>query len=85
MSGTLVLFEPTSVPKARIVFENPVELGLFPNNSISVVTPNIFELKAMYEAAHDYGRFEGSQWWAILDSFGITSQFRHGTFLAMRL
>jgi len=85
MSGTIVLFEPTSVPKARIVFENPVELGLFPNHSVDIITPNIFELKAMYEAAGESGFFENSEWWVILDSFGITSQFRHGIFLVVRL
>ena len=84
MSGTIVLFEPTSVPKSRVVFEDPVELGLFPNHSVDIVTPNIFELKAMYEAARESGFFESSEWWAILDGFGITSQFRQGMVLVIR-
>jgi hypothetical protein len=66
------------VPKARIVFEKPVELGLFPKHSISIVTPNILELKAMYEAADELGFFAGSGWWRILDGFSITSQCRQG-------
>ncbi len=30
----------------------------------------------MYNAAQENGHFEGSEWWSILDSFRITSQFR---------
>jgi pseudouridine-5'-phosphate glycosidase/pseudouridine kinase len=75
-----VLFEPTSVPKARKLFEKPVELGLFPKHSVSIVTPNILELRSLYEAADENEFFAGSEWWSILDGFGITSQFRDGTF-----
>lgn len=68
------------MPKATTIFKKPVELGLFPKHSINIVTPNIFELKAMYDAAKENGHFEGSDWWSILDSFKITSRFRQGTF-----
>lgn len=76
----LVLFEPTSVSKAAVIFQKPVKLELFPKHSINIITPNIFELKAMYNAAQENGHFEGKEWWTILDSFKVTSQFRQGKF-----
>jgi pseudouridylate synthase / pseudouridine kinase len=62
-----------------VIFRKPVKLGLFPKHSINVITPNILELKAMYNAAQENGLFEGSEWWSILDSFKVTSQFRQGS------
>jgi hypothetical protein len=74
----LVLFEPTSVPKAAVAFRKPVQLGLFPKHSISAVTPNIYELRALHEACEKGGYFESPEWWSLLDSFNATSQFRQG-------
>ena len=34
----------------------------------------------MYDAAQENGHFECSDWWSVLDSFKITSQFRQGSF-----
>lgn len=81
----LVLFEPTSVSKASVIFQKPVELALFPKHSINVITPNIYELTAMYNAAKENGHFERMEWWSILDSFKVTSQFRQGKFRPMNL
>src|SRR5271156_4832900 len=77
-STEIVLFEPTSVPKASVIFREPVELEVFPRHSINIVTPNMLELKAMHQAAQDNGYFEGPEWWSMLDSFKVTSQFRQG-------
>jgi pseudouridine-5'-phosphate glycosidase/pseudouridine kinase len=55
-------------------------LGIFPKHSINIVTPNIYELKAMYNAAQENGHFDSLEWWKTLDSFKITSQFRQGRF-----
>lgn len=73
-----MLFEPTSVPKAASIFTESIKLGLFPKHSISIVTPNIFELKALYEAAQGGGYFDTPEWWALLDSFNADSRFRQG-------
>jgi hypothetical protein len=75
-----VLFEPTSVARAATIFQNSVELGLFPNHSIDMITPNVFELKAMFQEAQRKNLFEGSEWLSLIDGFGLTSQFRQGIF-----
>jgi pseudouridylate synthase / pseudouridine kinase len=54
-------------------------LDLFPDHSISIVTPTIHELEAMVTAAQINGFFDSNQWWTILDSFGVESLFRRGT------
>ena len=74
----LVLFEPTSVPKASRIFKKPVNLDVFPTHSINIVTPNMFELKAMHQAAEENGHFENPEWWNVLNSFQINSEHRHG-------
>jgi len=75
----IVLFEPTSVAKASVIFEDPVKLGVYPAHSIDLITPNLYELKAMFKAAEKKHLFEGIEWWDMLDSFNLTSQFRQGT------
>lgn len=73
-----VLFEPTSVPRAATIFQKPVELGLYPKHSIDMITPNVFELKAMFQEAQRNNHFEGAEWLSLVDGFGLTSQFRQG-------
>jgi hypothetical protein len=77
----IVLFEPTSVAKASVIFEDPVKLGVYPSHSIDLITPNLYELKAMFKAAEKKHLFEGIEWWDMLDSFNLTAQFRQGTSL----
>jgi pseudouridylate synthase / pseudouridine kinase len=60
------------------MFTDRLELGLFPHHVINIVTPNIFEMKAMFAAAQEHKFFESTKWWSVLDNFGITSQFRQG-------
>ena len=72
------MFEPTSAAKSTKIFSSPSVLGLFPNHSINIITPNTYELKAMYTAAQDSGFFDSQEWWTVLDSFKITSLFRQG-------
>jgi pseudouridine-5'-phosphate glycosidase/pseudouridine kinase len=74
-----VLFEPTSEERAMTIFEKPVELGIFPNHSLNMTTPNVYELRAMFKAAQKNGNFENNEWRSLLDSFMLTSQFRQGT------
>jgi pseudouridine-5'-phosphate glycosidase/pseudouridine kinase len=45
---------------------------------MNIVTPNIYELKAMFTAAQENDFFESAEWWNVLDSFNITSLFRQG-------
>jgi pseudouridine-5'-phosphate glycosidase/pseudouridine kinase len=61
------------------IFEKPVELGIFPNHSLNMTTPNVYELRAMFKAAQKNGHFEDNEWRSLLDSFMLTSQFRQGT------
>jgi pyridoxal/pyridoxine/pyridoxamine kinase len=68
-----------------VIFEKPVDLKIFPNHSIDVITPNVFELKAMFKAAQDNDHFEGAEWRSLLDSFQLASQFRQGYFLVKAL
>lgn len=73
-----VLFEPTSVARAATIFQKPAQLGLFPKHSIDMITPNVFELKAMFNEAERNNHFEGEEWVSLIDSFGLTTQFRQG-------
>ena len=73
-----VLFEPTSEERAMVIFEKPIQLGIFPNHSINMTTPNVYELRAMFKAAQKNGHFDGTEWRSLLDSFMLTSQFRQG-------
>jgi len=80
----LVLFEPTTALRAATIFQKPVELGIFPNQSIDIITPNLFELKNMFNAAQGRGYFEGPEWWSLFNSFELKTHFRQGGyFLSM--
>ena len=80
-----VLFEPTTTLKAATIFEKPVELGTFPRYSIDIITPNLFELKAMFNAAQERGYFERPEWWSLFNSFSLTHRFRQGSSTSMPL
>ena len=75
-----MLFEPTSLERATIIFQKPVELGIYPNHSIDIITPNLYELKAMFNAAQGNHYFERPEWQSILDNIKLTHQFRQGNF-----
>jgi pseudouridylate synthase / pseudouridine kinase len=68
------------VPKSTKIFLPPVQLEVFPKHQINIITPNMYELKAMFNAAQENYLFEDKQWWSVLDSFNITSKYREGAF-----
>lgn len=83
LQAELVCFEPTSVPKSRNLFRNialgngpPRTIPLWPDNFVTMSTPNLYELRAMFEAAQSEGILEGEEWWSVINSLNITSVFR---------
>ncbi len=68
-----VAFEPVSVEKsARLFYDTKgAGLGVFPNASVDLATPNQYELAAMHAAAQRNEYFEGTQWWEVIDAFGM--------------
>lgn len=76
--GAKIVFEPVSTAKSTGLFKIPAKgkdetLGAFPNASVDLSTPNTYELSAMHTAARECGFFDRSDWWAVLDAFGIPS------------
>ncbi|CAK4025250.1 hypothetical protein DOTSEDRAFT_54669 [Lecanosticta acicola] len=68
-----VSFEPVSNVKSTGLFSLPRDhrLGVFPNPSIHLATPNSHELAAMYTAAREKDFFDRKDWWECINSFGI--------------
>lgn len=73
--GAHITFEPVSNVKSTTLFQLPTPhtLGIYPNSSINLATPNAHELTAMYTAARDSGAFEREDWWTVIDALGIPS------------
>jgi len=76
--GAQVAFEPVSVAKSQRLFAAPTKnphhghgIGIYPDASITLATPNQHELKAMYEAAKTGGYFDSPGWFEIIDAFGM--------------
>lgn len=74
-SGAKVAFEPVSTAKSRRLFlANTLgELGVVPDHNVDLVTPNTYELSAMYAAAQEVELFERQDWWQVIDSLGLSS------------
>lgn len=66
----LVLFEPTSVPKAAKLAHQP-DLGVFPNNNLDIATPNYLELMSMYEEFSFADKFDIHNWFPIIDQLPL--------------
>lgn len=73
-----VIVEPTSLPKlSRIGKINSRNLGVYPNNIISLITPTVSELSSIHSAFARRELFDDyDEWFPALDSLGINSQFR---------
>lgn len=75
-----VAFEPVSTAKSKRLFTLPKpsnpdrghSLPVFPNPAVRLSTPNAHELSAMYIAARENGFFDRSDWWQVVDAFGIS-------------
>jgi pseudouridine-5'-phosphate glycosidase/pseudouridine kinase len=48
-------------------------LGIFPNPSVHLSTPNHHELAAMHSAASAQNLFARQDWWEVIDALGIPS------------
>lgn len=69
-----VIFEPVSVEKSRGLFcreRGLHKLRIFPDPSVALASPNQYELAAMHQAAQENDYFESSEWFGIIDSFGM--------------
>ncbi|PTB79512.1 hypothetical protein M440DRAFT_1326662 [Trichoderma longibrachiatum ATCC 18648] len=72
--GSKVAFEPVSVAKSKSLFgpqRGVPPLGVFPNQSVDLASPNIYELSAMYSAAKENGYLDSMEWFEVIDSFGM--------------
>ncbi|KAI0022236.1 Indigoidine synthase A like protein-domain-containing protein [Xylariomycetidae sp. FL0641] len=69
-----VAFEPVSKEKSARLFcpgKGLAELGVFPNATIDLASPNQYELAAMHAAAQQNEYFDSPHWWKIIDAFGM--------------
>ncbi|ORY81367.1 Indigoidine synthase A like protein-domain-containing protein [Protomyces lactucae-debilis] len=71
-----VCFEPTSIAKSAIAFSTDEKLTVFPESMIDMVTPNIHELKSLFDAAKATGYFETASWWTVINAMNIMSEQR---------
>lgn len=73
-----LIVEPTSGPKlGRIARVNTRNLGVFPKNTISMITPTVAELENIHSNFSRRELFDDyDEWFPALDSLGINSQFR---------
>jgi sugar/nucleoside kinase (ribokinase family) len=82
--GVQIAFEPVSVAKSLRLFDRENAVcgspgavikisNIVPSHSIDMATPNRFELPAMHAAAREAGFFDSSDWWRIIDAFGMPS------------
>lgn len=72
--GSQIAFEPVSSEKSRGLFCNEKglhKLRVFPDASVAVASPNQYELAAMHDAARQQDYFESSEWFGVIDAFGL--------------
>lgn len=77
-NNALTIFEPVSTAKSTRIFPSPAsssdhQLEPFPNNIIDIATPNMYELKALHERAHELDLFNSASWFSVIDALGIPS------------
>lgn len=73
-----IIIEPTSSPKAaRISQIDTKNLKVFPQNLILLISPTVAELDSIYFSLSSRELFDDyDNWFPLLDSLGIDSQFR---------
>lgn len=87
--GAKVAFEPVSVAKSSSLFcphQGLGKLGVSTRASLDLASPNAYELAAMHTTARENGYFDSPEWFAVIDSFGITGareKFVHLTSAAL--
>lgn len=73
-NGAKVAFEPVSAEKSKGLFcpeKGLPRLNIYPEQSISLASPNTYELSAMYSAAKENGYLESMEWFEVIDAFGM--------------
>ncbi|PQE18730.1 hypothetical protein CJF30_00009734 [Rutstroemia sp. NJR-2017a BBW] len=81
--STMIAFEPVSTVKSTSLFQRTHPPPLFPNNTVDLAAPNQHELIAMHDYASTKGLFEPSEFFRIIDSFGIPSTGARDRFVAL--
>ncbi|KAI1481668.1 Indigoidine synthase A like protein-domain-containing protein [Daldinia eschscholtzii] len=69
-----VIFEPVSQEKSTRLFSGEIgleNLGIFPNPSVDLITPNQYELAAMHAAAQRHEYLDDPRWWETIDAFSM--------------
>ena len=76
-SKAKIAFEPVSNAKSVRLFspESPAITAsrVVPHNAISLATPNVYELQAMYNAARNAQLFDSAEWWHTINGFEMSS------------
>ncbi|KAF2455348.1 Indigoidine synthase A like protein-domain-containing protein [Lineolata rhizophorae] len=69
------VLEPVSAPKSTRLFpsSSSLQLPLFPDHVLDLLTPNTSELSALHSAARSTGAFDRPEWWRVIDALGIPS------------
>lgn len=73
-SGAKVAFEPVSAEKSKGLFcpeRGLPRLNIYNESSLSLTTPNTYELAAMHSAAKENGYFDSLEWFEVIDAFGM--------------
>jgi pseudouridylate synthase / pseudouridine kinase len=82
-----VAYEPVSTAKAITLFDRSspsvAPKDCVPAHVLNLATPNQFELQALHTAAREQGYFDSPEWWAVIDSFGLTSSTTREKFTAI--
>ncbi|KAL4974501.1 Indigoidine synthase A like protein-domain-containing protein [Aspergillus desertorum] len=88
--GARVAFEPVSTAKSQSLFKKGPETeaavgesACVPNNTVSLASPNEFELASMYTAARENGLFDSAGWWRVIDAMGMSSSGSRERLVAM--
>lgn len=77
-SDTQIFFEPTSVVKSTRIFPAvAANIGHSLQSVVSYASPNLLELRHMYEEARNtFDLMSHDHWWGVVDGFALESRFR---------
>lgn len=71
---TRVVFEPTSVPRSAKL-ANVKGLGVFPNHSLDLITPNHHELETIYSSFREAEKFDVENWFPVIDALKVQNLY----------
>lgn len=87
--GARVAFEPVSIAKSTRIMEGSqnsskhASLPVYPNHLMDLMTPNQFELKAMFESLRASEVCEHEGWFKIIDSFALSGALTPDRLIAL--